>query len=65
MLVLRFAGTPELIKLATSGAPFDLGVVPVDVMKDAAARARFAAGGTVDIARVATGWRCARRAQAT
>jgi molybdate transport system substrate-binding protein len=54
-LVLRFAGTPELIKLATSGAPFDLGVVPVDVMKDAAARARFAAGPTVDIARVGYG----------
>ena len=54
-LVLRFAGTPELIKLATSGAPFDLGVVPVDVMKDAAARAKFAAGPTVDIARVGYG----------
>jgi molybdate transport system substrate-binding protein len=54
-LVLRFAGTPELIKLATSGAPFDLGVVPVDVMKDAAARAKFAAGPTADIARVGYG----------
>ena len=54
-LVIRFAGTPELIKLATSGAPFDLGVVPVDVMKDAAARAKFAPGATVDIARVGYG----------
>jgi len=54
-LVLHFAGTPELIKLAGSGAPFDLGVVPVDVMKDAAARAKFAAGPTVDIARVGYG----------
>ena len=35
-LDIQFAGTPELIRLATS-APFDLGVVPVDVMKDAAA----------------------------
>src|SRR6267378_2732837 len=44
-----------MLALATSGAPFDLGVVPVDVMKDAAARARFAPGGTVDIARVGYG----------
>ena len=51
-LTIRFAGTPELIKLATS-APFDLGVVPVDVMKDAAARATF--GPTVDVARVGYG----------
>ena len=53
-LTIRFAGTPELIKLATSGAPFDLGIVPVDVMKDAAARAKFAAA-PVDIARVGYG----------
>lgn len=54
-LVFHFAGTPELIKQATSGAPFDLGVVPVDVMKDAAARAKFAPGPTTDIARVGYG----------
>ncbi len=54
-LVFRFGTTPELIKLATSGGPFDLGVVPVDVMKDATARARFAAGPTIDIARVGLG----------
>ena len=54
-LTIRFAGTPELIKLATSGAPFDLAVVPVDVMKDAAARATFAAGPMRDIARVGYG----------
>jgi molybdate transport system substrate-binding protein len=54
-LTFRFAGTPELIKLASSGAPFDLGVVPIDVMKDAAARATFAPGPTVDIARVGYG----------
>jgi molybdate transport system substrate-binding protein len=43
-----------LIKLATS-APFDLGVVPVDVFKNAEAKARFASGPTLDIARVGYG----------
>src|SRR5262249_41328764 len=51
-LEIQFAGTPELIRLATS-APFDLGVVPVDVMKDATARAKF--GPTADVARVGYG----------
>ena len=51
-LTFQFAGTPELIKLATS-QPFDLGVVPIDVMKDAAAKARF--GATADVARVGYG----------
>jgi molybdate transport system substrate-binding protein len=54
-LAIEFGATPQLIKLATAPAPFDLGVVPVDVMKDAAARARFAAGPTTDIARVGFG----------
>jgi molybdate transport system substrate-binding protein len=53
-LVIHFDSTPNLIKQATS-APFDLGVVPVDVFKDAAAKARFAAGPTIDIARVGYG----------
>lgn len=50
-----FAGTPELIKLATSGQPFDLAVVPVDVFKNAEAKAKFVAGPTIDIARVGYG----------
>lgn len=54
-LVFRFGTTPELIKLATTGGPFDLGVAPVDVLQDARARARFAAGPTTAIARVGLG----------
>jgi molybdate transport system substrate-binding protein len=54
-LVIHFDSTPNLIKLATSGAPLDLAVVPVDVFKDAAARARFAPGPTIDVARVGYG----------
>src|SRR5262245_61309465 len=45
-VTIHFDSTPNLIKLATSGQPFDLGVVPVDVFKDAAAKARFAPGPT-------------------
>src|SRR3954470_21832233 len=50
-----FGTTPNLIKEATSGKPFDLGVVPVEVMQETGARARFAAGATQDIARVGLG----------
>ena len=41
--------------MATSGGPFDLGVVPQDVWKDAAARAQVAPGPTPDVARVGIG----------
>jgi len=54
-LDIAFAATPELIKMATSGDPMDLAVVPVDVMKDAGARAKFAPEPTTDIARVGFG----------
>jgi molybdate transport system substrate-binding protein len=53
-LTIHFDSTPNLIKLATS-TPFDLGVVPVDVFKNAEAKARFASGPTTDIARVGYG----------
>jgi molybdate transport system substrate-binding protein len=54
-VVIRYGTAPELIKMATSGVPFDLGVVPEDVWKDAAARAQVAPGPTPDIARVGLG----------
>ena len=54
-LVVSPGTTPNLIKAVTSGEPFDLGVVPTDVMKDAAARAKFAPEPTTDIARVGFG----------
>jgi molybdate transport system substrate-binding protein len=53
--VFRFGTTPELIKMATSGAPFDLAVVPREVFQNADARARFAPGPTIDIARAGLG----------
>jgi len=54
-VVFRFGTTPELINLATTGGPFDLGVVPRDVLKDTGARAQFASGPPTDIARVGLG----------
>jgi molybdate transport system substrate-binding protein len=54
-LTIHFDSTPNLIKQITSGTPFDLAVVPVDVFKDAAARARFVPGPTIDIARAGYG----------
>ena len=49
------ATAPNLIKRIASGEPFDAGVVPSDMMKDAGTRARFAAGPTTDVARVGFG----------
>jgi molybdate transport system substrate-binding protein len=54
-LDIFFGTTPNLIKEATSGTPFDVGIVPVEVMKDTTARARFSAGPTLDVARVGLG----------
>jgi len=53
-LVIRYGTTPELIKMATGGR-FDLGLVPVDVMRNEAARATFAAGAPSEVARVGLG----------
>ena len=54
-LSIHFDSTPNIIARINSGTPFDVVVVPVDVSKDAAAKARFAPGPTVDIARVGYG----------
>ena len=53
-LVIRYGTTPELIKMATGG-PHDLAIVPVDVMRNDAARATFAAGASPEVARVGLG----------
>jgi molybdate transport system substrate-binding protein len=54
-LVTHFDSTPNIITRVTSGTPFDVVVVPVDVFKDATAKGRFAPGPTIDIARVGYG----------
>jgi molybdate transport system substrate-binding protein len=54
-LVIHFDSTPNIITRVTSGTPFDLVVVPVDVFKDAGAKARFAPSPSIDIARVGYG----------
>ena len=53
-IVIRFGTTPELISMA-SGGPFDLGVVPVDVFRDAPTRTQFVPGPTLEVARVGIG----------
>jgi len=54
-LTLFFGPTPGLIAEIVSGRPFDLAVVPADVFADAAARAWFEPGPTIDIARAGYG----------
>jgi molybdate transport system substrate-binding protein len=54
-LVIRYGTTPELIKLATTGGPFDVAVVPREVYKDAAAQAQFVSAPNITIARVGLG----------
>jgi len=50
---IRYGTAPELMKMATGG-PYDLGVVPVEVMKNDAARATFATQ-QLEVARVGMG----------
>jgi molybdate transport system substrate-binding protein len=52
-LVIHFDTTPNLIKAATTGEPFDVGVVPIDVFYDEAAKIHFAP--PVEFARVGYG----------
>ena len=54
-LIIRFAATPELIKMATSGDPLDVAVVPRELFLDASAKTRFAPEPITDIARVGFG----------
>ena len=54
-LEIFFGTTPNLIKEATSGKPFDLAVVPSEFMRDAGARAKVTADPTIDIARIGLG----------
>jgi molybdate transport system substrate-binding protein len=52
-LLIHFDTTPNLIKAATTGEPFDAGVVPIDVFYDEAAKKHFAP--PVEFARVGYG----------
>src|SRR3954465_11127889 len=54
-LDIFYGTTPNLIKEAISGKAFDVGIVPVEEKQDAAARAKFVGGATLDIARVGLG----------
>jgi molybdate transport system substrate-binding protein len=54
-LSFHFDSTPNIVARVNAGTPFDVVVVPVDVFKDASAKARFAPGPTIDIARVGYG----------
>jgi molybdate transport system substrate-binding protein len=54
-LAIHFDSTPNIVARINSGTPFDLAIVPVDVFKDAAAKAHFVPRPTIDIARVGYG----------
>ena len=54
-VVIRYGTAPELIKMATTGGPFDLGVFPADVFKDQATRAQFTPGSMPQVARIGVG----------
>ena len=52
-LVIHFDTTPNLIKAATTGEPFDVAVVPIDVFRNEGARAHFTP--PIEFARVGYG----------
>jgi molybdate transport system substrate-binding protein len=54
-LSIHFDSTPSIIARVASGTAFDAAVVPIDVFKDAGAKARFAPASIVDVARVGYG----------
>jgi molybdate transport system substrate-binding protein len=54
-LSIHFDSMPNIVARINSGTPFDLAIVPIDVFKDAAAKAHFVPGPTIDIARVGYG----------
>jgi molybdate transport system substrate-binding protein len=54
-LSIHFDSTPNIVARVNTGTPFDLAVVPVDVFNNADAKAHFANGPTIDIARVGYG----------
>lgn len=54
-LAIHFDSTPNIVTRINAGTPFDVVVVPVDVFKDAAAKAHFVPDPTIDIARVGYG----------
>ncbi len=53
--VVRYGTAPELMKMATTGGPFDLGVCPADVYKDQATRAQFTSQSMPQVARIGIG----------
>ena len=54
-LTIRFAATPQLIKMANGSDPLDVAVVPREVFLDANAKTRFVLEASSDIARVGFG----------
>ena len=54
-VVIRYGTAPELIKMATTGGSFDLGVCPADVFNDDAARAQFTSQSMPEVARIGIG----------
>ena len=54
-VVIRYGTAPELIRMAATGGPFDLGVFPADVFKDQATLARFTPGSMPYVARIGIG----------